>query len=709
MDVEEEIDYDNDINYDVEYEDLMTDNNINEKPILDYEIIEPDQIMKNRESLIAEFMECSCLSYDEAELVLNHFNWNYDKLSEVWFDNMEEIKMDSHIDQSPESIVSITEYYENNQLFENTCILCGNVKTNEEDFIYLKCEHKTCINCMGTYLLDVLFSEQKNVLSTYCPLKCCNLYVTRSIYKKCIKDEALLEIYEESIKNIFMNKNKNIRKCPNKSCNLFIKSRVNTSKEIKCKCGHIFCFSCQEEPHSPCFCEMIKHWNLMANEIKFGNDSPKTKPFARCPKCGDQITKKTMTNHIKCECDEEFCYNCGYKWIDHNNNCYDNVEGKNRIYKFYAIVNNIDNDISFSHGLKIKIDNYINDLRKKYSLIYDVECLNEIFDLIVDYYKFFKYLTIFRYFLYNDVDDNFLNYNFSFLYTQINKALDLLEFDTIENLLNIPDLLEFKNQYNIFKEKIFGSIKSIKIFKNNIISEIEKNICGKIDYKLLEEPIDSINWCNVITSEKPVHSIINIVKSNDFSFFSNKRKSIYKFIYNGINISEDDEFIMKLYSHGYAFQMTKYLRTGSMDKSSYYGSISEKEMKSSICCLQHAIFRNSNVKNGQVVYRAIKTFRFPTYIKINSKFYFREFLSTSTNEKFSFNWLQGKGTFLIITITNNGTDGHKNYCYYIEDITVCKQQYEVIFACHCSFILNKIERTQNIDYVYLTCEGYLFD
>ena len=71
--------------------------------------------------------------------------------------------------------------------------------------------------------------------------------------------------------------------------------------------------------------------------------------------------------------------------------------------------------------------------------------------------------------------------------------------------------------------------------------------------------------------------------------------------------------------------------------------------------------------------------------------------------------MQGKGTFLIITITNNGTDGHKNYCYYIEDITVCKQQYEVIFACHCSFILNKIERTQNIDYVYLTCEGYLFD
>ena len=87
--------------------------------LLGYEILEQDKVLKSRESLIQQFIECSCLNYDEAELVLNHFNWNYDKLVDLWYDNTEEIKMDSHIEQSPESIVNITEYYQNNQLYEN--------------------------------------------------------------------------------------------------------------------------------------------------------------------------------------------------------------------------------------------------------------------------------------------------------------------------------------------------------------------------------------------------------------------------------------------------------------------------------------------------------------------------------------------------------------------------------------------------------------
>ena len=362
------------------------------------------------------------------------------------------------------------------------------------------------------------------------------------------------------------------------------------------------------------------------------------------------------------------------------------------------------------NSLNKDINYYISELAQKNLLDSDLQFLNEILDLIKDYYKFYKYLSIFRYFLIIDVDDNFLDYNLSFLNNQINKSLELLEFDSLLNLLEISDATNFKHQFIKFKEQLLYLIKSIKIYKNNIIQEIEKNIFGKVDYKLLEAPIDSVTWSNVITSSKPEQFIIDIIKSNDFSFYSQKdRRKFYSFNYNSSTLSKDDEFIMKVYSQGFAFIMTKYLRTKEIDSSTYYGKNSEKEIKSSICCLQNSLFRNNNVTNGQVVYRAIKTFRFPTYIKEKSKFYFREFLSTSTNRNFSFNWLCGNGTFLIITITNNGTNGHKNYCYYIEDITVCKNQFEVIFACHCSFILDKIERTQNIDYVYLTCEGYLLD
>ena len=201
-------------------------------------------------------------------------------------------------------------------------------------------------------------------------------------------------------------------------------------------------FSCLEEYHSPSFCEMYKEWKLMEKEIKLSNDCPFLKYRANCPICQYFIKKNKVGNHIKCKCGEEFCYNCGKKRSNHKNNCYENEIGKNKFYKFYKIVININNDFSFMDKLKQTIDNNILLLNKKDFLI-DLQFLKEIFDLIKDYNKFCKYLTIFRYFLISDVDDNFLDYNFTFLNNQINKALDLLEFNSIQNLVNIPDQSKF--------------------------------------------------------------------------------------------------------------------------------------------------------------------------------------------------------------------------------------------------------------------------
>ena len=64
---------------------------------------------------------------------------------------------------------------------------------------------------------------------------------------------------------------------------------------------------------------------------------------------------------------------------------------------------------------------------------------------------------------------------------------------------------------------------------------------------------------------------------------------------------------------------------------------------------------------------------------------------------------------MIIKIKNNGTNGHPNYCCYIEDITYTKDQYEVLISSHCYFTVSKIIRKEQIDYVYLICEGYLID
>ena len=64
---------------------------------------------------------------------------------------------------------------------------------------------------------------------------------------------------------------------------------------------------------------------------------------------------------------------------------------------------------------------------------------------------------------------------------------------------------------------------------------------------------------------------------------------------------------------------------------------------------------------------------------------------------------------MIITIKNNGVDGHPNYCFSITDLSCFPVEDEILICSHCYFTITNIIRDNNIDYVHLTCEGYLLD
>ena len=101
---EEDFDEDNNINNKKDEKKEKNEINMDEQPIKNYEIIKNSEIIKKRDAIIEKFIEFSNLNYDEAELVLVYYDWNFDKLSEYWFDNMEKIQIESHITQSEESI-----------------------------------------------------------------------------------------------------------------------------------------------------------------------------------------------------------------------------------------------------------------------------------------------------------------------------------------------------------------------------------------------------------------------------------------------------------------------------------------------------------------------------------------------------------------------------------------------------------------------------
>ena len=159
---EEEINYDeNDYEYynecnndiDIENDANMNYGKENQTQMKDYEILEYSNLNKIRKDIILKFMESSCLNYDEAELVLIHYNWDYNKLIDIWFDDTEKIKKESHIEQSPSSLKLLS----NNINDNNICPICKS-KVENNNSISLKCNHKICKNCLISYIYDILFS-----------------------------------------------------------------------------------------------------------------------------------------------------------------------------------------------------------------------------------------------------------------------------------------------------------------------------------------------------------------------------------------------------------------------------------------------------------------------------------------------------------------------------------------------------------------------
>ena len=215
---------------------------------------------------------------------------------------------------------------------------------------------------------------------------------------------------------------------------------------------------------------------------------------------------------------------------------------------------------------------------------------------------------------------------------------------------------------------------------------------------------------SIITSPSPIDYIISSIKSNDFSFYDLKQQKQYKTYstINNQNIENNDFFVINLYSSANYIYINDYLRNKKIDK------FTEQQIKSWTCCLQLALKRNKGVKDNTIVYRGINKFKFAPEIGIGSQFYFREFFSTSLDENVAKMFAgctsdgDNKGTIMVITIKNNGTNGHPNYCYDITDLSKYRDEKEILLSSHCYFLVTNIIRN-NLDYVYLTCQGYLLD
>ena len=244
----------------------------------------------------------------------------------------------------------------------------------------------------------------------------------------------------------------------------------------------------------------------------------------------------------------------------------------------------------------------------------------------------------------------------------------------------------------------------------------------RILIKLLENsPLTFAAKNKIILSASPVQYIISAIKTDDNDSFYNLQedKRFEKIIKINKQKVPTEFFPIRLYSSNYYSFINEYLRNEMITQKKIVNGteligFSEQEIKSWVHCLHLALRKNKNVGNNTIVYRGISKYRFPSEIGIGSKFYIREFVSTSLKRSIAEQFLNYNnknvgGTLMTITIKNNGIDGHPNYCYYIKGLSCYQKEEEILISSHCYYTVTNIERTNNFDYANIICEGFLFN
>ena len=110
------------------------------------------------------------------------------------------------------------------------------------------------------------------------------------------------------------------------------------------------------------------------------------------------------------------------------------------------------------------------------------------------------------------------------------------------------------------------------------------------------------------------------------------------------------------------------------------------------------------VDDNTIVYRGIDC-KLPDNVREGSKFYFREFISTSQDKEIGEIYANA-GTLFIIKIKNNGTNGHLNYCLDISDLSDIQDEEEILISCHCYFSVTKIRRGEEGNYDEVELDYY---
>lgn len=469
-----------------------------------YCIIQDKDIERLRDKIIESAQDFLELERDEVILALIYFEWDIERLKESWYEDVDKYMGKAGIVQDQHSKIELGKagIKGNNE----ECLVCYTPKEDCEAFFALKCKHFFCADCWKEHLKVHAF-DYNTVLNTHCPQQDCNLLVPESLFNKYLSDdETSLKNYIHGMHKNFTDHNTDIKWCPSKGCDACVRCDSKSNKEIDCICGSTFCFKCSKEGHRPCQCDMIDAWDKK-NQSESENVKWLQANTKQCPKCKKYIEKNQGCDHMTCRttaggCGHEFCWICFGDWKGHSAcNKFDVEKSKKADDDIKSIKFELEKYVHYFTRYSNHAKAYNLSIRQKNAIEYNIHLFNslkgvpfpdlvflrEATESIVKSRRLLKYSYVFGFYLSNKKEKDLFEHNQSLLEKNVNKLHELLENDTMNNIMALNDFDDFNHEFKVFRNSIIDLFTATNKFVTNLLTSIENNMLHLVDYSKMNQ------------------------------------------------------------------------------------------------------------------------------------------------------------------------------------------------------------------------------
>jgi ariadne-1 len=492
-----------DYEYDYEYNEEEVNNKNEDENVA---FIQEEDILIEREKLILEATEKLFLERNQAILAMIYYEWNMDKLDN-WYEDVDKNKANAGIELSEAKKNELKK--EGVESHGNNCLTCFEDKN--DDFYCLSCGHEFCADCWTEYLKEKL-KAPLGALQVKCQQQGCTCIVPEEIYKKFIKDENLLEKLDKAIYKNFINRNEDFKQCPNPHCHYYSKSNMHSSREIKCKCGTIYCFKCSKESHRPCSCEMFEKWNKLNDNSK--NDDKWIEANTKeCPHCHQKIEKSKGCNYMLCDkrvggCGHAFCYVCETDWAKHSQDHFNCNKYTDAVKNKEKKANNIKQmlkryDFYFSRYMHHKsaveaVDKKIrNDIGEKLTILFtlknipipETQFVLDAVETVISGKKLLKNTYAFGYYMKDNEKKDYFEHEQGILEYWTEELHRLLIDEHLNQIIQEETFTQFSELLKNFKNTVNNIISSIQKYSKGLIDDIENNFISEIDFSIYDDKI----------------------------------------------------------------------------------------------------------------------------------------------------------------------------------------------------------------------------